>query len=112
MGRSKLSEVLGNATLNIDKFFLAIGVQKAASESLKVLRQDARDVLQAYCDVRPFIDNATRQLIQLQGINAYIKTNPDLPPEFRLIGTKPGLWEPLDVMIWGKVMSVGLSGMF
>ena len=45
-----------------------------------------------------------------QGINAYINTNPPLQPEFKLIDTKPGLWEPLDVMIWGKVMSVGLSG--
>jgi penicillin amidase len=93
LGRSKLSEVLGNATLTIDKYFLSIGVQKAASESLKSLRQDMRDILQAYCD----------------GINAYINTNPPLQPEFKLIDTKPGLWEPLDVMIWGKVMSVGLS---
>lgn len=51
LGRSKLSEILGNATLRTDKYFLALGVQKAAAESFKALRQDTRDVLQAFCDV-------------------------------------------------------------
>ncbi|MGI8314120.1 penicillin acylase family protein [Halobacillus mangrovi] len=92
-----LSEVVGEATVNQDKYFRTLGLRRAAERSLKVYSEDAVNILQAYAD----------------GVNAYIKEAKEenrLPPEFALMGISPDPWTPIDSLTIGKYMAFDLGG--
>ncbi|MCA0969509.1 penicillin acylase family protein [Halobacillus litoralis] len=92
-----LSEVVGEATVDQDKYFRALGLRRAAEKSLSEYSEDSLDVLQAYAD----------------GVNAYIdqsKAARRLPPEFLLMGIEPSKWEPVDSLTVGKYMAFDLGG--
>ena len=95
VGLGRLSEVLGEATLETDQFLRTLGTGRAAAEDLNVLDGETLAHLQAYAD----------------GVNAFIATNPDkLPIEFRVLGYAPEPWQPLHSLVWGKMMAWSLGG--
>jgi len=95
IGSGRLSEVLGAATLDTDKFLRILGVRRVAEASLKALSAEARGELDAYA----------------AGVNAFLaqRTGP-LPPEFLLTGVRPEPWHSADSIAWIKMMAWDLSG--
>ena len=95
VGTGTLSEVLGEATLETDRFLRTLGTNRAAAKDLEVMSEETLSALQAYAD----------------GVNAFISSNQDsLPLEFRILGYKPQPWEPLHSVVWGKMMAWNLGG--
>lgn len=92
-----LSEVIGEATVNNDKYFRTLGLRRAAEKSYALYDGEAKDVLQWFSD----------------GVNAYIemaKENGTLPVEFKLLGIEPEEWTPIDSLTIGKFMAFDLGG--
>lgn len=92
-----LSELIGEATVNNDKYFRTLGLRRAAEKSYDIYSDEAKDVLQWFSD----------------GVNAYIeeaKEKGTLPIEFTLIGAEPDPWTPLDSLTIGKYMAFDLGG--
>jgi len=77
IGNGSLSEVLGNATLDTDKFLRTVGLRRAAEKDWEVMEAQTRQCLQDYAD----------------GVNAFIESHRDrLPLEFTLLGFEPAPW--------------------
>ncbi len=95
IGSGTLSAVLGEATLDTDRFLRTLGLRRAAEKDWAIVDDDTRVVLEAYAE----------------GVNAYIETHRDrLPLEFTILGVDPAPWTPVDTLAWGKVMSFDLGG--
>ncbi|MES2362602.1 MAG: penicillin acylase family protein [Pseudomonadota bacterium] len=96
----ELSEVFGPATLDTDKLLRTLGIMQAAGRQWQNLPAEGRDALQAYSD----------------GINAFYATSSQaLPPEFHILGIKPGgnsgqAWTPQDSVGWSLMMALDLGG--
>jgi penicillin amidase len=91
----QLSEVFGAATLDTDRTLRKLGIMRAAQAQFEHLPADAQDLLQAYA----------------RGINAFHATNPQaLPPEFHILGVKPGTWTAQDSVAWVLMMALDLGG--
>lgn len=96
----RLSEILGEATLETDKLLRTLGIARAAARQLAKLPPDAQAALQAYSD----------------GINAFFAHSPQaLPPEFHLLRTTPGdeagvAWTPADSVGWSLMLALDLGG--
>ena len=90
----ELSEVLGPSTLAIDKHLRRLGVMQAARAQFAGLPEATRAQLKAYAD----------------GINAFHATSSQaLPPEFHILGVKPGAWTPEDSVGWSIMMALDLG---
>ncbi len=95
VGAGRLSEVLGDSTLDTDRFLRTLGTYRAAERDLAVLSPETLAALDAYA----------------AGVNAFIADNLDnLPLEFRLLGYQPEPWRPADSTVWGKMMAWNLGG--
>ena len=94
IGAGRLSEILGEATLPIDKFQRTMGYYRAAQGDFAALSERSQQVLQAYAD----------------GVNQWLGEGHTLPPEFLLLGVKPAPWTPYDSLVWEKMMSWDLGG--
>ncbi|WP_075981694.1 penicillin acylase family protein [Bacillus massilinigeriensis] len=93
----RLSEVIGEATLENDKYFRTLGLRRAAELSYEQYKGQARDSLIWFAE----------------GVNAYIdelKDNGRWPIEFKLLGYKPEKWTPIDSLTIGKYMAFDLGG--
>ena len=83
-GRGQLSEVLGAATLPVDKEFRVLGFARAAEREAAALAGENRTIVEAYA----------------RGVNAFIDAHRDrLPLEFSLLKYKPSPWTPADTFI-------------
>jgi penicillin amidase len=80
VARGQLSEILGKATLAIDKDFRTMEFGRAADRELGLLDKDSRTVLEAYA----------------RGVNRFIEQSKHLPLEFSLLGYKPRPWKATD----------------
>lgn len=92
-----LSEVIGEAVVDNDKYFRTLGLRRAAEKSYELYDGEAKEVLQWFSD----------------GVNAYIdmaKEEGTLPVEFSLLGIEPDEWTPLDSLTIGKYMAFDLGG--
>ncbi len=94
IGAGRLSEILGEATLSIDKFQRTLGYYRAAQADLNIIEARSRQALEAYA----------------AGINQWLSEGHTLPPEFVLLGVKPTPWQPVDSLVWQKMMSWDLGG--
>jgi len=93
--RGELSELLGPATLETDKLLRTIGIARAAQAQWERLPDDAKQQLKAYAD----------------GINAFhAEGGQALPPEFHILRTSPGRWQPQDSVAWTLMMALDLGG--
>ena len=96
----ELSEVFGPATLETDKLMRGLDIMGAARRQYQGLPLYAKEALQAYS----------------RGIHAFHRERPQaLPPEFLLLGVKPGgaagaVWEPEDSVGWALMMALDLGG--
>ena len=91
----RLSEILGNDTVKIDRFVRTLGVKRAAERQFDRYPVSAKRLLQAYAD----------------GVNAgNAQLGWALPIEYFLTGSKPGHWSPTDSVAWMLMMAYDLGG--
>ena len=93
-GAGRLSEVLGEPTLEIDRHFRTLGLNRAAEAEAAALSGESQRVLEAYA----------------AGVNAYMRQQKGrLSLEFALLRYEPQPWRPVDTLYWSKVMSSNLG---
>ncbi|MGE7091367.1 penicillin acylase family protein [Lysinibacillus sp. NPDC048646] len=93
----RLSEVIGEATINTDKHFLTFSLRDAAEKSLSAYDAESKQVLEWFAE----------------GVNAFItqaKENNTLSYEFALLGYEPEEWSVVDSLTIGKYMAYDLGG--
>ena len=94
LASGSLSEILGEKSLRIDQFIRTLGIRSAARNQYEQLPSETKLALEAYAN----------------GINAgFADLGWALPVEFILLGTKPGLWTPIDSMSWMMMMALDLG---
>ena len=94
VGAGRLSEVVGPAGLETDRFLRTLGVRRAAVATLAQVSPETRATLERYA----------------AGVNAFLQSDPVLPPEFLLTGVRPEPWTPEDSLTWVKMMAWDLGG--
>jgi penicillin amidase len=83
VARGQLSEILGPATLKIDKDFRTLGFARAAERDVALLDAEPRRLIEAYA----------------RGVNKFIEQHQkNLPLEFSLLRYKPRPWLPSDTL--------------
>lgn len=93
----RLSEVVGEAAVDRDKYFRTLGLRRAAEDSVQAYSNHGMDVLNAYAE----------------GVNLYIeelRNNGKWPIEFTFMGYEPENWSPIDSLTIGKFMAFDLGG--
>jgi penicillin amidase len=94
VGSGRLAEIAGSAGLRIDMLMRTLGLRHRAEADLALLPPHTVALLRAYS----------------RGVNAWIATRGRLAaPEFVVLGT-PEPWTPVDSLLWGKTMTLYLSG--
>ena len=97
IGAGRLSELMGETTLQLDRNMRVLGVYRSAEQNYANLDAQTRAALEAYA----------------KGVNAFIATRDfiqrPLPPEFIILGIEPEPWTPADSLVWGKMMSLSLN---
>ena len=95
VGSGTLSEILGVATLETDRFIRALGWRRVAEEEADALSGETLTMLEAYS----------------AGVNAFIDSHGgSLPLEFTILGVEPEPWTPADSISWAKAMAWDLGG--
>jgi penicillin amidase len=94
IGAGRLSEILGEATLSVDKFQRTMGYYRTVATDYAALSERSQTALTAYA----------------AGVNAWLTEGHTLPPEFLLLGFEPAPWQPYDSLVWEKMMSWDLGG--
>ncbi|RYZ93197.1 MAG: penicillin acylase family protein, partial [Moraxellaceae bacterium] len=94
----RLSEVIGEKTLETDRYNRRMGMVYGAEHTLAGIMKD------------PVMNSVI--LAYTEGINAYIsRLSPkSYPIEFKLLDYKPELWKPLNCALLLKLMSQNLAG--
>jgi penicillin G amidase len=91
----QLSEAFGPAALETDKLIRTFGIVQAAQAQWQKMPPDGKALLEAYA----------------RGINAFhASSSQALPPEFHILGIKPGEWQPQDSLGWSLMMALDLGG--
>lgn len=88
----RLSELFGKDLVEVDTFMRTFGFRRLAKKHKDVLG-DGIKIVQAYVD----------------GINAYLDTNPAPPVEFTLLGLNMTKWSVLDVDTLARMISMRMS---
>jgi penicillin amidase len=84
VARGQLSEILGPATLDIDKEFRTLGFGRAADRDTSQMEPASRAVMEAYA----------------RGVNRFIEQHENqLPLEFSLLKYKPQPWQSSDSLV-------------
>jgi len=95
VGAGRLSEVLGEAALETDRFLRTLGVYRVAERTLPHLSAETQGALEAYS----------------AGVNAFLEGRRGaLPPEFLILGYGPEPWRSADSLVWMKMMAWDLGG--
>ena len=83
-GRGRLSEILGPATLDIDREFHTLNFARTAEREANLMDPELRKVMDAYA----------------RGVNRFIEQhNSKLPLEFTLLKYKPEPWKASDTLV-------------
>ena len=84
VSRGQISEILGPATLEIDKQFRVLGFGRAAERDVSQMDPGSRALMEAYA----------------RGVNRFIEQHGDqLPIEFSLLKYKPQAWQASDSLV-------------
>ncbi len=91
----RLSEMLGEETLPIDRRFLTLDLRSAAEAEWRAAPPAVRDALVRYA----------------AGVNAHVAgaTGSRRPLEFQILGITPAEWTPVDSMVVGRLMAWRLA---
>lgn len=93
LAHGRLAEILGPLALDSDRFVRILGFSRVARSEVAQLDEETHDILTAY----------------VVGINAFIDQHKyQLPLEFTLLQLRPRPWDITDVLVWGKIMALGL----
>lgn len=92
----RLSEVFGRASLTNDIWLRTLGLKDAAKAHWKRLSPEAQQSLTAYT----------------AGINAFLASKQQLPPEFAILGIEPKPWTVEDSLAWNHMFALTLGGNF
>ncbi len=92
-GRGELSVLLGEATVDADKFLKTVGFYRLARAEYLKLPQPYKDIVLAYTE----------------GVNAYIRGVTHLPREYVLLGSRPEPWVPEDTLVCGLLIAYNLT---
>ena len=94
LGAGRLSEVVGGATLQIDRTMRTLGLYRLAEATARRMPEDARRYLDSYAS----------------GVNSFLNTRSGaLPPEFLALRYEPEPWSPADSLVWGRLMGQRLT---
>jgi penicillin G amidase len=93
LAQGRMSEVFGRSAIRQDAWMRTLDLYGAARSAWPALSADARASLTAYAD----------------GINAWLATDPVLPPEFQALNVRPQQWRALDSLAWSKVFALDLA---
>ncbi|GAC1314048.1 MAG: penicillin acylase family protein [Chloroflexota bacterium] len=96
LASGRLSEVLGSAALDVDRFQRRLGLYRAAQREWETADTTLREVLRAYAN----------------GVNACLDTiiaSNKLPVEFALARFQPEPWEPVDSLGYGRFLAYSQS---
>ncbi len=93
-GAGRLAEVLGADVVASDKFMRTLGLARVAAANLEALDTASRALLDAY----------------VAGVNAFLASDPVLPPEFTLFAHRPEPWTAVDSLLWPKLLALDLDG--
>ena len=88
-GLGRISEMIGSAGLETDTEIWRAGVPELARRMAKVASPTLQQSIKAY----------------VEGINAYLQTQPALPPEYLLLQSEPRPWQAEDVFALGALMA-------
>ncbi|NBB93998.1 MAG: penicillin acylase family protein [Gammaproteobacteria bacterium] len=89
-----LAELLGQGALSSDIELRTLGLRRGALETWQHMTADEKAWVKAYAD----------------GVNAFIATTPQLPPEYGVLElTQVERWSPVDSLIIGKLLAFQLS---
>jgi penicillin G amidase len=95
VGQGRLAELVGSGGVPFDKLMRTLDLYRLAEASYAHLAPETRALLDAYAD----------------GVNAFLeKPSGALPIEFQLLFHRPEKWRPADSLVWGKLMSLQLTG--
>lgn len=90
----RLSEVMGESTLSLDRFFRTLGLRQLVEANLQHLAPETLAALEAYAE----------------GVNAFLaERQGPLPLEFQILRYEPEPWNPSDSLLWGRLMALRLS---
>jgi penicillin amidase len=96
----RLSELLGSAGLETDRFLRTLGWERVAREELAMMDDENVTILEHYA----------------AGVNAYLagRSNAELSAEYLILpllnrGYAPNPWEPLNSLTWAKAMAWDLG---
>lgn len=95
----RLSEVVGDAALESDKFFRTYGMHRATDDLIAEFNEETTIMVEAFA----------------AGVTDYINDsfeNGEKPLEFRILGYEPEPWTPQDTAIAVKYMGYTLTGNF
>ncbi len=94
LGAGRLSEVIGPATLELDKRMRVLGLYARAAEGFAELAPEAQAMIDSYA----------------AGVNAFLTARRGaLPLEFQLLRHEPEPWAVADSLVWGRLMALQLS---
>jgi len=93
IGAGRLSEIFGKRTVEADRYLRTMGFRARAEEAAARLDPEWQWLLEAY----------------FAGVNAYLASDPPLPPEFELLRIEPEPFEVADGFTWIKIMALGLG---
>jgi penicillin amidase len=89
-GSGRLSELLGEMTLEMDRFFRVVGLGRAAEAEFEAMDDEMRAVLQAYA----------------AGINAHVEDRQGRAGvEYSLLRCQPEPWRAVDTLYLAKLLS-------
>jgi penicillin amidase len=92
--RGQSAAIAGSAALRLDRFMRLLRLEERATADLAVLDPATRAALEAYA----------------RGVNGWIASRGRFAaPEFIALGA-PEPWQPVDSLLWGKIMGLWLGG--
>jgi penicillin amidase len=101
--QGRMSEIMGDRTIGIDKFFRTIGLHRSSIESIANMDKISLDILKAYSD-------GFNDYVAGLGFNKPDSTGIFLPPEFIILGIKEvEPWSPVDTICILKLLNFHLS---
>jgi penicillin amidase len=94
IGAGRLAEILGPGVVETDRFLRTIGFRRAAESAWRSLSLPARRTVEAY----------------VRGVNAFLAASSARPIEFRILRCTPAPFDPVDALVWAKLMAWDLGG--
>jgi len=92
----RLSELIGEDMLDVDKAFRTLGLNRAAARNVETIMEREPEIFEemlAYCD----------------GVNAFLDQQGTPPPEYILLGETPQRWTPTDVLLVQQALNFQLT---